>query len=142
MAMIKAGTADLPNVTVLPTGPYLISSATFPSYFLKDKENLPEIQCRLDIEVFTRYFAPHFGITHRFVGSEPFSPSTAMYNEALKTYLPPAGIRVTELPRMEVGDTAVSARSVRAFLEAGEMEKAAAMLPKTTVEILTDKGYL
>ena len=142
MEMVKAGTAELPNVTVLPTGPYLISSATFPSYFLKDKEKLPEIQCRLDIEVFTRYFAPHFGITHRFVGSEPFSPSTALYNEALMTYLPPAGIRVTELPRMEIGDTAVSARAVRSLLEAGEKEKAAAMLPKTTVEILKNKGYL
>ena len=142
MAMVKAGTADISNVTVLPTGPYLISSATFPSYFLKDKENLPEIQCRLDIEVFARYFAPHFGVTHRFVGSEPFSPSTAMYNEALKTYLPPAGIAVTELPRMEAAGTAVSARAVRALLEAGEKEKAAALLPETTVKILKNKGYL
>ena len=142
MEMVRAGTADIPNVTVLPTGPYLISSATFPSYFLKDKENLPQIQCRLDIEIFTRYFAPYFGITHRFVGSEPFSPSTAMYNEALVTYLPPAGIAVTELPRMEANGTAVSARAVRALLEAGEKEKAAAMLPKTTVEILKNKGYL
>lgn len=142
MAMVKAGTADLTNVTVLPTGPYLISSATFPSYFLKDKENLPEIQCRLDIEIFTRYFAPRLGITHRFVGSEPFSPSTAMYNEALMTYLPTAGIEVTELPRMETNGTAVSARAVRALLEAGEKEKAAAMLPETTVAILKDKGYL
>lgn len=142
MAMVQAGTADIPNVTVLPTGPYLISSATFPSYFLKDKENLPEIQCRLDIAVFTRYFAPYFGITRRFVGSEPFSPSTAMYNEALKTYLPAAGIDVTELPRMEAGGTAVSARAVRALLEAGQREKAAAMLPETTVEILKNKGYL
>lgn len=142
MAMVKAGTADIPNVTVLPTGPYLISSATFPSYFLKDKENLPKIHCRLDIEVFTRYFVPRFGITHRFVGSEPFSPSTAMYNEALKTCLPPAGIAVTELPRMEANGAAVSARAVRALLEAGEKEQAAAMLPETTVDILKNKGYL
>ena len=142
MAMVQAGTADLANVTVLPTGPYLISSATFPTYFLKDKENLPRIQCRLDIEIFTRYFAPYFGITHRFVGSEPFSPSTAMYNEALKTYLPAAGIAVTELPRMEADGTAVSARAVRALLEAGEKEKAAALLPETTVAILKNKGYL
>ena len=37
LALVKAGTADLPNVTVQPTGPYLISSATFPTYFLKDQ---------------------------------------------------------------------------------------------------------
>ena len=142
MEMVKSGTADLPNVTVLPTGPYLISSATFPSYFLKDKENLPAIQCRLDIEVFTRYFAPRLGITHRFVGSEPFSPSTAMYNAALAEHLPPAGIRVKELPRLEKDGLAVSARAVRALLEAGRKTEAALRLPQTTVEILMRKGYL
>ena len=142
MEMVKAGTADLPNVTVLPTGPYLISSATFPSYFLKDKENLPAIQCRLDIEVFTRYFAPRLGITHRFVGSEPFSPSTAMYNAALAEHLPPAGIRVKELPRLEKDGLAVSARAVRALLEEGRKTEAALRLPQTTVEILMRKGYL
>jgi [citrate (pro-3S)-lyase] ligase len=52
MAMVKLGTAHLENLTVLPTGPYLISSATFPAYFIKDKENLAEIQCLLDIEIF------------------------------------------------------------------------------------------
>ena len=142
MEMVKSGTADLPNVTVLPTGPYLISSATFPSYFLKDKENLPAIQCRLDIEVFTRYFAPRLGITHRFVGSEPFSPSTAMYNAALAEHLPSAGIRVKELPRLEKDGLAVSARAVRALLEEGRKTEAALRLPQTTVEILMRKGYL
>ena len=142
MEMVKAGTADLPNVTVLPTGPYLISSATFPSYFLKDKENLPAIQCRLDIEVFTRYFAPTLGITHRFVGSEPFSPSTAMYNRALADHLPPAGIQVKELPRLEKDGLAVSARAVRALLEEGRKAEAALRLPRTTVDILQQKGYL
>ena len=142
MEMVKSGTADLPNVTVLPTGPYLISSATFPSYFLKDKENLPAIQCRLDIEVFTRYFAPRLGITHRFVGSEPFSPSTALYNAALAEHLPSVGIRVKELPRLEKDGLAVSARAVRALLEEGRKTEAALRLPQTTVEILMRKGYL
>ena len=142
MEMVKAGTADIANLTVLPTGPYLISSATFPSYFLKEKENLPEIQCLLDIEIFTRYIAPYLNITHRYVGTEPFSPSTAMYNEALKTYLPPASIEVRELPRMEKEGLAVSARAVRSLLAEGRKEEAAAKLPQTTVEILKQKGYL
>ena len=142
MEMVKAGTADIANVTVLPTGPYLISSATFPSYFLKEKENLPEIQCLLDIEIFTRYIAPYLNITHRYVGTEPFSPSTAMYNETLKTYLPPASIEVRELPRMEKEGLAVSARAVRSLLAEGRKEEAAAKLPQTTVEILKQKGYL
>ena len=31
LTLVKEGTKDLKNVTVLPTGPYLISSATFPT---------------------------------------------------------------------------------------------------------------
>ena len=34
LEMVKLGTQDLQNVTVLPTGPYLISGVTFPTYFL------------------------------------------------------------------------------------------------------------
>ena len=142
MAMVKAGTADLPNVTVLPTGPYLISSATFPTYFLKEKDQLPQIQCRLDITIFTRYFAPHFGITHRFVGTEPFSPSTKLYNGELKSLLPPAGVAVRELPRLEKGNGAVSASAVRRLLEEKKYAEAAALLPETTMQILKEKGYL
>ena len=142
MAMVKAGTEDLPNVTVLPTGPYLISSATFPTYFLKDKDHLPQIQCQLDIAIFTGYFAPRLGITTRFVGTEPFSASTAMYNQALHANLPGAGIRVEEVERMQVGGQAVSASAVRRLLEEGRSGEAALLLPKTTADILKNKGYL
>ena len=142
MAMVRAGTADLPNVTVLPTGPYLISSATFPTYFLKDKDHHPQIQCRLDIAIFTQYFAPRLGITHRFVGTEPFSASTAMYNRELIQLLPQAGIQVRELPRLETSSGAVSASAVRRFLQQGKTAEAAALLPETTVNILKETGYL
>ena len=83
LEMVKLGTADLPNVTVLPTGPYLISSATFPTYFLKDREAAESIHCLLDIEIFCNYFVLKFGITHRYVGTEPLSQMTNQYNHAL-----------------------------------------------------------
>ncbi len=136
MEMVKQGTADLANVTVLPTGPYLISSATFPTYFLKERENATQVQCRLDIEVFTSYFAPRFGITTRFVGSEPLSPMTNQYNEALKQYLPRAGIRVRELPRLEAAGAPVSASRVRALLAEGNTEALKDLLPETTLQYL------
>ena len=51
--LVRLGTHDLPNVTVQPTGPYLISAATFPTYFLPNREAATEVQCLLDIAVFT-----------------------------------------------------------------------------------------
>lgn len=136
LEMVRLGTMDLPNVTVLPTGPYLISSATFPTYFLKEREETEQIHCRLDIEIFVNYYVPHFGITKRFVGTEPLSPFTNQYNEALKLHLPQKGIALKELPRLEVNGTPVSASSVRAHLQAGNMENVKLLVPPTTFEYL------
>ena len=120
LAMVRAGTAHLKNVTVLPTGPYLISAATFPTYFLKNRDQAQSVHCALDIAVFTRYFVPHFSIGHRFLGEEPLSPMTRSYNEALCRMLPEAGVQTHIIPRRCLGDTPISASAVRARLMAGE----------------------
>jgi len=136
MEMVKLGTADLPNVTVLPTGPYLISSATFPTYFLKEREAAQQVHCILDIEIFCKYFVPKFGITRRYVGTEPLSPMTAQYNEALQQNLPARGIELRQIPRLEISGTPVSASAVRACLEQGDWDTLKTLLPETTYEYL------
>ena len=142
LEMVRLGTADLPNVTVLPTGPYLISSATFPTYFLKNREAASDVQCLLDIEVFAKHFAPHFHITHRFVGTEPLSPMTARYNEALKENLPRHGISVTEIPRFALDGSPVSASAVRTALENQDCDTLKKLVPQTTYDYLRKEEYL
>ena len=136
LELVRRGTAHIPNVTVLPTGPYLISSATFPTYFLKDRDQAGDIQCMLDVEIFTRHFAPYFSITRRFVGTEPLSPLTARYNHILKATLPAAGIEVVELPRLEAGGKPISASAVRAAVAAGDKETLRALVPESTFAYL------
>ena len=136
LEMVKRGTQHLSNVVVLPTGPYLISSATFPTYFLKDREQADQIHCQLDIEIFTRYFAPAFSITRRYVGTEPLSPTTNRYNTALHHLLPSRGISVVELPRLERSGRPVSASAVRAAFSAGDWETVKHLVPMTTYEFL------
>jgi len=142
MEMVKLGTADLSNVTVLPTGPYLISSATFPTYFLKEREKAEQIHCLLDIEIFCKYFVPKFKITHRFVGTEPLSQMTNQYNDALKAHLPEKGIVLREIPRLEESGTPVSASAVRSCLEKGELDKLKALVPTSTYKYLTENNLL
>ena len=142
MAMVQLGVADLPNVTVLPTGPYLISSATFPTYFLKDRENAEQVHCLLDIEIFSNYYAPKFGITKRFVGTEPLSPMTNQYNSALREFLPEKGIDFCEVQRLEQAEIPVSASGVRAALEARDFDRLKELVPDTTYEYLQTKGFL
>ena len=142
MEMVKLGTDHLKNITVLPTGPYLISSATFPAYFIKDRECLAEIQCMLDIEIFTRYFVPAFSITARYVGTEPLSPVTEQYNHALAKYLPPHGIDLIEVERAKADRVVISASLVREYIRRGEAEALKALLPKTTLRYLSNMNML
>ena len=139
MELVKQGTADLSNVTVLPTGPYLISSATFPTYFLKERDQAQSIQCQLDIAVFTKYFVPKFGITHRYVGTEPLSAMTDQYNQALMEHLPKAGIEVRLVPRLETGSTPISATTVRQCIADKDFEKLETLVPPTTLEYIRKK---
>ena len=142
LEMVKRGTAHLPNVWVLPTGPYLISSATFPTYFLKDRDGAGEAQCRLDMEIFCKYFAPHFGITRRYVGTEPLSALTRQYNEALAEALPPRGIALRQVSRLEKNGIPVSAGAVREALASGDAGALALLLPETTLAYLKTQNLI
>ena len=139
LELVRRGTADLPNVTVLPTGPYLISAATFPTYFLKDRDSADTVRCGLDVEIFTRYYAPRFRITRRYVGTEPFSPMTEAYNRALEAALPQKGIQVRLISRKEGTEGPVSASAVRKKLAAGE--DVSHLVPETTLQYLTKGGF-
>lgn len=142
MEMVKRGTADLPNVTVLPTGPYLISSATFPTYFLKEREKAGSVHCLLDIEIFCNYYVPKFGITRRYVGTEPLSRMTNQYNDALRENLPVKGIEFHEIPRLTQLETPISASAVRALLQEGATDKLKELLPETSFDYLKTIGLI
>ena len=139
MELVKAGTAHLKNVTVYPTGPYLISSATFPKYFLKDKETAQREHYVLDLAVFTRWFVPHFGITHRFAGTEPTCEVTGGYNRAMEEILPQAGVEFVEIPRKQEQDSAISASTVRREMQAGNLEALRKLVPEATFRCIENK---
>lgn len=142
LEMVRRGTARLENVTVLPTGPYLISSSTFPTYFLKDRERAKGAACEVDIEIFVQHLAPRLGITRRYVGTEPLSPITAEYNAALREKLPKHGIEVCEVERKEACGAPISASEVRELIKGRDVEALRRYVPTTTLDYLTEKNYV
>lgn len=138
MAMVKSGVADLLNVVVHPTSEYLISAATFPSYFIKDRIRAAGINCTLDLTVFAECFAKPLGIVRRYVGTEPADEVTRAYNAQMHEVLPGFGIDVVEAPRLERDGAAVSASCVRALLDDGDFDAIARIAPRSTVEFLRD----
>lgn len=140
LSLVKAGSAHLPNVTVHPSGSYIISSATFPSYFLKEERLITEAQARLDIEVFAR-IAGAMGIARRYIGEEPFSEITRIYNGVMQQYLPAHGIECVLIPRKAEGGAAISASEVRQRLHDGDVESIRPLVPETTYAyFLTEEG--
>lgn len=135
LELVRRGVADLPNVTVLGGGPYVISQLTFPTYFLKHGE-AEEARAELDIELFCSRIVPALGIQRRYVGEEPFSRVTASYNRELERMLPERQVELVEIPRKELGGTAVSASRVRSLLRSGDLEAAKRLLPSATANFL------
>ena len=79
--LVRQGTADIKNVYVTRSGKMMISSITFPGYFVKDNPDATAVDSSTDVEIFARYIAPAFNISIRFAGEEPFDIVTKNYNE-------------------------------------------------------------
>jgi len=129
--LVRAGTAHLKNVVLHDSGPYIISSATFPSYFLKDEAAVIEGHARLDLEIFKK-IAAALNVSARFVGEEPTSQVTGLYNQIMAEELPKAGIECRVIPRKESSGQIISASTVRRALQEGDMETFRRLVPPTT----------
>ena len=130
--LVAEGTAHLPNVVLHDSGPYIISSATCPSYFLKDKEAVICGQARLDIEVFKRIPAT-LNISVRYVGEEPTSQVTGLYNSIMASELPGAEIDCRIIPRKAVDGRPISASTVRKALQDGDWKMVSQLVPASTL---------
>lgn len=141
LKLVQEGTDHLKNILVQETGSYLISSATFPSYFLKEESVAVSSHAALDLEIFANYFASTLNISRRYVGEEPYCSLTKAYNEKMKAILPSYGIVVREIPRREAVQQAISASWVRGLLKENRLEEVKALVPETTYRFLmTEEG--
>lgn len=139
--LVKEGVKDLKNVRVIPGGDYIISSATFPTYFIKHEDDRLDAYTRLDAGIFGRYIAPVFNIEKRYVGTEPYCRVTEKYNSALMDVLPGFKIEVKLIKRLENKGAAISASGVRKLIKNGEWDEIRKMVPDVTYEFLTsDEG--
>jgi [citrate (pro-3S)-lyase] ligase len=137
--LVREGTRDLENVSVLEGGSYIISSATFPAYFTRDRD-LAKVQGLLDAELFAAYIAPAMGITRRYVGTEPYCESTLQYNQALKSVLPARGVALQEVQRKEIGEAPVSASTVRGLIRKSQWPEIKHLVPVSTYTFLRSKA--
>lgn len=139
LKLVEAGTQHLPNVVILPTRDYQVSSATFPSYFLKDQavEGIARVQAVLDATLFKERIAPALQIKTRFVGEEPLSPVTEVYNESMRKIFSDT-LALTVVPRIELDGQVISATRVRKALKEDDFQTIKKLVPPTTYIYLAE----
>lgn len=138
--MVEMGTKDLENVVVIPSGTYMISTATLPGYFTKEEKPEIEFDATKDLSIFSEMIAPWFGIKTRFAGEEPRDRFTQRYNRFMEELLPQYGIQFVEIPRKEEGGEAISAKRVRELLKNKKYEDLKKLVPESTYRCL-EEGY-
>ncbi|MBF4328059.1 [citrate (pro-3S)-lyase] ligase, partial [Vibrio anguillarum] len=129
------------NLTIHSGSDYIISRATFPSYFIKDQQVVNQSHTALDLSIFRHSIAPALGITHRFVGSEPICTVTRHYNQAMRRWLEEAHdvsapIQVVEIERSQQASQPISASRVRHLLKHFGVSAIADLVPSSTYSYL------
>ncbi|TCO79332.1 [citrate (pro-3S)-lyase] ligase [Marinisporobacter balticus] len=137
--LITEGTKHIKNITLHEGGDYIISNATFPSYFIKEKSEIVKIHATLDLKIFAKYIGPSLGIHQRYVGEEPYCETTHQYNQVMKMILPQYGIDVKEIARKAIEDGTISASKVRDFIATGNIEKINSFVPEATYTFLASE---
>lgn len=138
--LIEKGTRHLDNVVLHRGKDYVISNATFPSYFLKEARDGVKTHALLDLEIFKNYIVTALGINKRFIGEEPYCLVTRTYNETMKEILPSSGVAVEEIERLAREDEIISASKVRHLIAKEGVEGVKNLVPKSTYDFLLSKN--
>ena len=125
-------TMRLGNVCVIPSSKYIVSSSTFPSYFLKDETEVSEQYSKIDALIFKEYFMKQLFIKKRYVGTETIS-KMVNYNNILKETLQDDLVIMNRLT--ENGEV-ISASKVRSLLKEQKYDEALLYVPREISYIL------
>jgi [citrate (pro-3S)-lyase] ligase len=134
--LVEQGMRHIPNAILLDTSRYIVSGATFPTYFLKKDDPVARIQMELDVTLFASKIAPFFGITRRFVGTEPNCLLTSAYNQTMQALLPKYGIDLRVIERAQTATGVISASRVRELVGQDDFAALADYVPATTLTYL------
>ena len=125
MSLLTISLVHISNVIVVPSSCYIISSSTFPNYFLKDESVKNDEWSKIDALIFRDYFMKELSINYRYVGSETNGYMTR-YNETLKEVL---GEKLVVIPRFTYENEEISASSVRTLIKENRIDEAMKYIP-------------
>lgn len=133
--LVKQGSAMIKNIVYHDTGSYMISTATFPAYFQASEDLATENQAELEAVIFSK-IAKALNIQTRFLGEEPISHTTAIYNSVLKAELTKYNLNCNIIQRSEADGSIISASKVRQAIKVNDWQTLNSMLPESSLKFL------
>jgi len=136
--LVNLGLSDInqkKQIIIIPSGPYILSMATFPTYFTKDEEEAEFACSQLDINLFAQKIAPKLNIIKRFVGTEENDITTACYNKNLFSSIN----YLVQIPRLKLTGTPISASWVRKYYNENNFQEMKKLLPNLNYQYLVSK---
>ena len=139
MCMAYLATHKYSNVYVLPSTKYIVSSFTFPTYFLKEDEVDIEY-AKVDALIFDKYFVSKLHLKKRYVGSES-KDKMVCYNNTLKEVLKD---KLEIVDRLSDNGNVVSASYVRKLISENKIDEALNYIPRenhTLIKTIVREKY-
>ena len=112
LKMVKDDLSDIPNVTVLPSGPYLISRSDFPKGFLSQDLGSAPAHAVLDSMVLC-HICRSLGIRTIFAGDEPRDELSEIHLNALRQECRKNNILLKVAERKRVGERYITSSLAR-----------------------------
>ena len=134
--IVKEELKDMENVKVLKGGYYIISSGTFPTYFIKKQDDQLDVYTELDATIFAKRVAKGLDINIRFIGTEDKDIVTNTYNRALIKLLGDYDVETKLIPRLKIANKTVSATTIRNLIKEDKYEDAYKYLTKSSKRFL------
>ncbi len=139
--LVKKGIKDIDNIILHKASDYILSPLTFPTYFLKDKKQTTNINCKLDIKIFLNNIVPLLNINYRYVGTEPNDLVTNSYNQELIKNLKDSLVNLVIIDRKNINGDIISASKVRKLIEINDLPSIKKYVPISTYEFIKLKFF-
>ena len=134
--LVMEGTEHLKNIIYHDSGPYIISSDTFPGYFQKDEYSVIESHANIDLEIFSK-IAKSLGINYRYFGEEDEIKEKEIYSKIMETKIPEYGINcIIVNKKKDSSGEIISTSKVRKLIKYKDFDKIKELVPESTYKYL------
>ena len=135
--MVKDDLSDIPNVTVLPSGPYLISRSDFPKGFLSQDLGSAPAHAVLDSMVLC-HICRSLGIRTIYAGDEPRDELSEIHLNALRQECRNGNIILKVAERKRIGERYITSALARQAIADKNLDELKATVGDSTLSYLKE----